>query len=80
MTVRTSMEKRERVEITFSFDNEEEANVWVNQFQAATEAHNEKVSAQEGPDPRNPNRPVPKQAGSGSVEVPTTKKKSKLIV
>lgn len=79
MTVRTSMELRERVEITFSFDTEEEANAWVQNFQAASACYNEKAQA-ERTDTGKTNRPVPKPSGSGSVENKTPKKKSSLIL
>ncbi len=77
MSVRTSMEIRERVEITFSFDNEGEANEWITQFQQATEAYNK---AKEGDHPGKANGPVPKPPGGRGMEVKAAKGKPKLIV
>ena len=41
MSVRTSIENHTRVEITFSFDKEEEANAWLEQFNEAIALYKE---------------------------------------
>jgi len=58
------MEKRERVEITFSFDTEDEANAWITTFKEASKDYQDKI---------NSNRDVPVEAGSGSLENNTEK-------
>ena len=76
------MEKRERVEIVFSFDNEEEANVWITQFQQATETYNKDNPSAEkkGTDTSKANIRVPKPSGGGGMEDKAAKGKPKLIV
>ena len=70
MTVRTSMEARTRIEVTFSFDNEDEANAWIAQFKEASESYAEKVQGQA-------NGEVQEQAGSKALEGKTKAKRSK---
>ncbi len=77
MTVRTSMENRSRVELTFSFDNEQEANQWLALFKEASKVYDSQQNTKAAPNSSEANSPVPKPSGGGSMEVPTPKPKAK---
>ncbi len=66
MTVRTSIENHTRVEITFSFDKEEEANVWLDQFNEAIALYTKTVKKEQVSVTKN--RKVPVEAGGKALE------------
>jgi len=60
--MRTAIEKRERVEIIFSFDSEDEAKGWFEAYTAAVERESKRLQ---------------EQAGGEAVEAPAEEKGTK---